>query len=205
MIQDCASHVMEKEKRPEARAKIVQTLEKMLEGVRIDSIGIMETLSRYEAIDPPVSFEHACEEFRKAARGELSQEELSLLRHLDPKQSANQFLADRAYGLVGQIFEEIFQGVYGEAYYSLDEDQKVSLLCRAAMATDPGFHITWILEELVAKGNRKAAFVYKRFASFLETDNPLRQEAVGALILGTAGWATFSDEPCRLEGLIPRV
>jgi Nuclease-related domain len=198
MIQCCASHVMEKQ--PEARARIVQILEGMLSEVSIDTIGILEALSCYEAIDPPVSFEGACEEFRQAAQGELSQEDSSLLHQLQPKKSADQFLADRAYGLVGQIFEDIFQGAYWQAYNSLDEDEKIRLLCRAAMATDSGFHIAWILEELVAKGNPAAAPVYQRFASFVDKDSPFRQDAVGALILGTAGWATVSAEPCRLEG-----
>lgn len=197
MIQCCTTYVMEK--RPEARARIVEILEGMLKSVSIDTIGIMEALSGFGAMDPPVAVESALDEFRRVARGELSEHDLSLIS-IEPKQSPDQFLADKAYGLIGRIFEDIFQGVYWEAYDSLNEGEKVSVLCRAGMAADPGFHITWILEQLIANGNPAAAPVYQRFASFLDKESPFRQESVGALILGIAGWATISAEPCRLEG-----
>ena len=197
MIQCCTTYVMEN--RPEARARIVEILEKMLKSVSIDTIGIMEALSGFGAMDPPVAFESALDEFQRVARGELSEHDLSLIR-FEPKQSPDQYLADNAYGLIGRIFEDIFQGVYWQAYDSLDEVEKVSILCRAGMTAEPGFHITWILEQLIANGGAEAAPVYQRFASFLENQSPFRQEAVGSLILGIAGWAKMSAEPCRLEG-----
>jgi hypothetical protein len=197
MIQHCTNYVMDQ--RPEARGRIVEILEEMLKSVSIDTIGIMEALSGLGAMDPPVALENALEEFRRVARGELSKHDLSLIT-IEPKQSPDQFLADSAYGLIGRMFEDIFQGVYWEAYDSLDEGERVSVLRRAGMAADPGFHITWILGQLIASGDAAAAPVYRRFASFLDGDSPFRQEAVGALVLGIAGWATISADPCRLEG-----
>ncbi|WP_422303823.1 hypothetical protein [Candidatus Binatus sp.] len=197
MIQSCSAYVAEE--RPEARRRIIEILEGMLESVRVDTIGILEALSGFGAMDPPVPLEGALDEFRRAARGELSEHDLFLIS-LEPKQSRDQFLADTAYGLLSRIFEDIFQGVYSEAYDSLDEGEKVSVLCRAGMAAEAGFHISWILEQLIANGSALAAPIYQRFASFLDKDSPFRQDAVGALILGIAGWATISAEPCRLEG-----
>jgi hypothetical protein len=75
MIQSCTAYVMEK--RPDAKDRIVNVLEEMLRTVSVDWMGIMETLSAFGAMEPPVSFENACEEFRKIARGDLSPDDLA--------------------------------------------------------------------------------------------------------------------------------
>jgi hypothetical protein len=85
--------------------------------IMLDSL-IFETKSLFEAFPPPVSVEDALAEMRLCiAPNAASDPSLALIADYH-KTSAADVLAGRAYSLLGNSFEDVFQGAYYEAYKS---------------------------------------------------------------------------------------
>lgn len=199
MIQFCTSHVCNN--CPEKKAEIVALLESMLpsEG-KADVAGVIEALCRYDAIESPVTVEDALDEVRTL----LSAENGGLLEQ-DPLvtelgYSPDQVITEQAYGCLSRIFEEVFQGVYWEAYRSLSDSDRMRLLCLAAKTAEVRCFTTWILQEMLALETKPEALpIYKHFASSIETNSSSPQEATQAFVLGIRGWAQVSEGPCHLR------
>jgi hypothetical protein len=109
-------------------------------------------------------------------------------------------LCDRAYGLISNIFEDVFQGAFYDAYGSLEPAEKVALLSLAAQAKDAEFSITWILSSLLKLGAESAPHVFHGFAASIHSDSHSPQEATAAYVLGIAGWSDFMNEPPTYTG-----
>ncbi len=132
----------------------------MLEGFETDDIVVnstrLETLASYDGLEPLVSLEWALSQMRSVIAPEAADDpavvELAELYGNSP----SQYLAEQAYGYLGNIFEEIFQGVYWEAYSKLSEEEKRDILCLAAKSRDPSFYAEWILRELFQYGGKQA-------------------------------------------------
>jgi hypothetical protein len=150
---------------------------------------LIETLSAYDFVEPPVSVEAALDEMKavipETAADDPALAERALLGEVSPEQ----FLADRAYSLLSNIFEDVFQGVYCEAYNSLGKDEKRAILCRAANASRPGMFTDWVLRELLQYGGESALPIYQRFASVPDGQSFCPQESVAAFVLGVYGCA----------------
>ncbi len=106
-----------------------------------------------------------------------------------------QFLAEQAYGYLARIFEDIFQGVYGEAYSKLSDEEKRDILCIAGKTRDQGFFSAWILQELLQYGGARALPIYQHFTSGVDAENFSSQEAVAVFVLGIEGCAQRSEAP----------
>jgi hypothetical protein len=158
----------------------------------------IEALAAYDFVEPPVSPDAALSNLKaviaSGAPDDPAVVEIASLSDV----SAEQFICDRAYGLLTNIFDDVFQGVYYEAYTSLSNDEKSAILCRAANTSRPGFSMDWILRELFRYGGASALPIYERFASVPEVDSFMPQEAVAAFVLGVQGCA-------KQGGVIPPV
>jgi Nuclease-related domain len=155
----------------------------------------MEVLATYEGFEPPVSTEAALEEMKSIIDTERppNTEDLELLELQE--QSWEEFQRDRAYGALGKIFEDIFQGSYWDAYWQLSATDKAKILSLAAMASRPGFHTDWILIELLKNGDADALPVFRHFASRLDPDTSVPQDMIGAFLAGVRGCARWSEAP----------
>jgi hypothetical protein len=171
----------------------------VLEGFETNNVFVdglrMEVLATYEGFEPPISSETALDEMRSiiATDRPASPEDLELLEL--QQQSWEQFQRDRAYGALGKIFEDIFQGSYSDAYWQLSAPEKAKILSLAAMASRPGFHTDWIVIELLKNGDAGALPVFRHFASRLDPDTSVPQDMIGAFIAGVRGCARWSGTP----------
>ena len=150
----------------------------------------METQVAYGALEPIVSVEQAEMEMKAAAATSLG--EIQSEPDIDPR--------ERAYSLISYIFEDIYKGVYGEAYESLELNEKVKLLCLAAQAKHPEFFAEWIMGELLRYKSPSALPVFQLYASRIDPDSSSQQGAAGAYALSMAGCAHFMDEPPKYTG-----
>jgi hypothetical protein len=155
---------------------------------------LVEVLAAYECFEPPVSPDAALEEMSSIIDTDRSPrpEDLELL---EPQQTWEQFQRDRAYGALGKIFEDIFQGSYSQAYSQLSVSEKARILSLAAMASRPGFHTDWILIELLNHGDANALPVFRHFASRLDPDTSVPQDMIAAYLAGVRGCARWSEAP----------
>jgi len=191
-------HSMHREAEQEGPQRLEQ-IRAVLEGFETNNMFVnslrMEVLATYEGFEPPVSAEAALDEIRSiiAIDHPSSLEDLELLELQE--QSWEQFRRDRAYGALGRIFEDIFQGSYSEAYWQLSAPEKAKILSLAAMASRPGFHTDWILIELLKNGDANALPVFRHFASQLDSDTSVPQDMIGAFIAGVRGSARWSETP----------
>ena len=156
---------------------------------------LLETLAAYDGFDRPVSEDDALSEMHKLieATDEPNAEQLEFANLFET--TWPQYRRDAAYGALGKIFEDIFQGAYYEAYQALSAYQRKKLLELAAMTSRPGFHIDWILWELVAVADAESIPVFYRFATKLDEDTGCRQEVVSAFLAGIRGYTQLSNQP----------
>jgi hypothetical protein len=184
------------ERAPEELPAIRALLESFDNNNIMLNTSILEALAAYEFLEPAVTPEAALAELRAviAAKApfDAAMLELASLTETSPEQ----MLSDRAYGLLSNIFEDVFQGVYYEAYTSLSDDEKRIILCWAANASTPGFFTDWVLRELFQHGGEAALPIYERFASGPDGDSFSAQEAVATFALGVQGCA-------KLGGVLP--
>lgn len=187
--------------RHEAEEEGLQRLEQVrtvLKGFETKNIFInsmlVEVLATYEGFEPPVSPDAALEEMSSIIDTDRppSPEDLELL---EPQQTWEQFQRDRAYGALGKIFEDIFQGSYFQAYSQLSVPEKARILSLAAMASRPGFHTDWILIELLNHGDANALPVFRHFASRLDPDTSVPQDMIAAYLAAVRGCARWSESP----------
>ena len=153
------------------------------------SSSLVEVQVAYGVLEPAVSVEEITEEM-KAVIAESS-DRLEPSTALEP--------CRRAYSLLSNIFEDIYQGAYNEAYESLGSDEKVALLCLAGQA-ERGFTTSWILTVLLNFGKEAALPVFRKYASSVEADSTSPQESAEAYALGVAGCAQFMDEAPQYTG-----
>jgi hypothetical protein len=155
---------------------------------------LVEVLAAYECFEPPVSPDAALEEMSSIIDTDRppNPEDLELL---ESQQTWEQFQRDRAYGALGKIFEDIFQGSYFQAYSQLSEPEKARILSLAALASRPGFHTDWILIELLNHGDANALPVFRHFASRLDPDTSVPQDMISAYLSAVRACARWSEAP----------
>jgi hypothetical protein len=156
---------------------------------------LLETLAAYDGFDRPVSEDDAMSEMHNLidATDEPNAEQLELADLFET--TWPQYRRDQAYGALGKIFEDIFQGAYYEAYQALSEFKRKKLLELAAMSSHRGSHIDWILWELVAVADAESIPVFHLFATELDENTPFRQDVVSAFLAGIRGYARLSNQP----------
>ncbi len=174
-------------------------IREILEGFETDNIVEntvrLETLALFGGLEPPASLDHALLEMRSVIAPNAADDpgavQLAALSGVSP----TQFLAEQAYGYLARIFEDIFQGVYSEAYAELSEEEKRDILCLAGNTNVGGFTSNWILQELLRCGGARALPIYQQCASGVDAENLFVQGAVADFVLGIEGCAQWSEAP----------
>jgi hypothetical protein len=156
---------------------------------------VVEGLAAYGGFEAPVSPERALTEMCDLidATDEPTIEQAETVALLET--TWIQYRRDAAYGALGKIFEDIFMGAYSEAYGELFPLQRKKLLELAAMCSRPGFHIDWILWELLPIADVDSLPVFQRFATGVDSDTPFTQDVVSAFLASVEGYARLSDAP----------
>jgi len=105
-------------------------------------------------------------------------------------------LASRARSCIDRIFEDVFQGIYWEAYEELSPTEKFDLLTLALSEADPqGMWLEWMLRELIKLGDPRAVTTCRRFAMDIQAGSSFPQEATAAYVLGIEGCARWDETP----------
>lgn len=134
---------------------------------------VTDVMLAYDMIESPVSDERAAEEFAEM---------------LAMPDGTDAF--ELAYGLVGNCFEDIFQGAYWQAMRALSADDEVTLLTRAALGADTsGFHVEWIFQRLLTLGSPRALPAYLRWATIDPSASSFPQSATMAFFVSVAACA----------------
>jgi hypothetical protein len=153
------------------------------------SSSLVEVQVAYGVLQPDVSVAEIAEEMKSVIAESSERIEPSIA--FDP--------CRRAYSLLSNIFEDIYQGAYDEAYESLACDDKVALLCLAAQA-ERGLTTGRILTVLLSFGKESALPIFQKYASGIDADSTSPQESAAAYALGVAGCAQFMDEAPKYTG-----
>jgi hypothetical protein len=165
----------------------------LLSGFKTNNIllnsALLETQVRYGAIHPVLADGQATDEMR------------SLLDESSKAGSDNQsHLHDLAYGLIGNMFEDIFEGAYIEAFDALSPTEQVSLLCLAAKSERSGFYSGWILHRLLDSDDPAALPVFELYASRIDAESSSPQHSAAAFAIGVAGCARLRYQPPSFSG-----
>jgi hypothetical protein len=177
----------------------VAKIRELLQGFQTNDVlvntEILEALAGYDGFEPPVSMEDALTEMRDLveAGDNPTSEQAETARIFQT--TWPQYRRDAAYSVLGKIFEDIFMGKYFEAYGGLPLAQRKALLELAAMSSRPGFHIDWILWELLAISDAASLPIFHRFATELDDETSCTQDVVGAFLGSVRGYARFSEQP----------
>jgi hypothetical protein len=174
-------------------------IRQMLEGFDPDNIfvnsSVIDALAAFGGLPLQVSTDEALSEMRSLIASTADNDPTIIEMADQCKVTTTDFLGDRAYGCISNIFEDVFQGVYYEAYCQLSDEERYQLLCLAAKPLKSGFCTDWILRELINLHTVRALPVFHRFASAISTDSLSIQEAVAAFALAIDGCARLSEVP----------
>ena len=169
----------------EERAKTVELLGSLdCEGNLALSTMLVETLSAYDALDAPQT---ASETTREIERILAADESDSTAQQL-------------AYGAISKIFEDVFQGLYWDAIEQLRSERRLKLFRMAAAgALDGfGFHLSYILQDLVEREDVLAVTVFESYAKTPALDQPLGLQAPEAWMWALVGLGQTRGDPPRL-------
>lgn len=161
---------------------------------------VIECLLAYGQLELAVTPEDALSELKAIlAPGAVDDPTLIQVAALSNETPA-ECLAERAYGALSRIFEEVFQWVYLDAYGELSPAEKREILSLAAQARHFGFLGDWILGELRTYADVTTLPIYRRHASSVNTETGFAGEAVATFVLALEGCARWSDAPPAYRG-----
>jgi hypothetical protein len=155
----------------------------------------LEALAAFGGLDLPVSLTAALSEMKSLISLGVLENSDFLAEAEAYGLSPQQMLAQKARGCLTNIFEDIFQGVYSEAYSELSDHERHRLLHLAATAEQRGFSTDWIVRELLTYGQREDLALFQHLASRPDVDTVCPQESVAVFAMGIAGCARFDDTP----------
>jgi hypothetical protein len=105
-------------------------------------------------------------------------------------------LVSRARSCINNMFEDVFQGIYWEAYEELSAAEKFNLLTLALSEADPhGMWLGWMLHELIKLGDPRAITTCRRFAMDIQAGSSFPQDATAAYVLSIEGCARWDKTP----------
>ena len=161
----------------------------------------LEARSSFSGLEIGIDASDALEEFRRIlATAEAGDDPLyHLERESNPNVTFTEFAATWASSALGKIFEDVFQGVYYEAYESLADNEKKKLL-RLALR-DPRFSsfADWYLDQLSKYGFAGAEDILARYGGRIDAECFCPQDAVACFVMANQAWAQISDVPMRYQ------
>lgn len=166
---------------------------------------VIEILGIYGGMEPIVSTEQAEHEFRRLVSPNAEFDEEIVTRcALRPEYTREEMLAEYAYSAISNIFEDVYVGVYNEAYESLSPEEKTKVLCMAGARKDGhGIATNWILAELSRKGDPQSIPIFLRYAKKLHHDFSPYEAATDYLIAIMACTKFMNEPPEYQEAVTP--
>jgi hypothetical protein len=157
---------------------------------------LLETLGAYDALQLDMDAESAAREMRALiGPGASDSDDVRQVAELLEVERAS-FLASRAKSCIDRIFEDVFQGIYWEAYAELSSAEKFDLLTLALSEGDrDGMFLDWMLRELIKIGDPRAIKTCRMFASEVQAGSSYPQGATAAYVLGIEGCARWDETP----------
>jgi hypothetical protein len=184
----------------QAEARIIE----LLKGLDVSkdpmlSTQWLETRVLFSGFECGISFDDALAEYRRIlAVAENGDDPLwDLTREQEPASTFEQFIGGYASSALGKIFEDMFQGVYYEAYESLTTEERQELLTLALQEKGTHFFQAWYLRELRKLGcaTARAKDILLRFGSVIDEEAFCPQETVATFVLANESWATVGEAP----------
>jgi hypothetical protein len=182
----------------------VSVIRQMLEQFETDDIMEntlrLDALTSFGGLEPPVSLNQALLEMRAliAPNAVVNPDLIQLAESFAV--SPERMLAQNAQRCLSNIFEEIFQGVYDEAYSELSDEEKHSILHLAATSETRGFSTAWIVGELLKHSRQTDLAQFQKLASRPDVDPVFPQESVAVFLLAVDGCARFDETPPPYNG-----
>jgi len=182
----------------EAEASVIELLDTfdVKDNWALSSMWV-ETRALFTGFDSGIDAEGAMKEFRQIL---LSAEKgddpaFQLEKEAEPNRTFQEFVGGWASGVLGRMFEDVFQGVYYEAYESFPTDDKRKLLIVALNKAEIGFFTDFYLTELGKFGYEGAEDALTRYGGRIDPKSFCPQDCVSCYILAHQAWATLADEP----------
>lgn len=157
----------------------------------------LDTRSSFSGFEPGIDSDDALDEFRRVlAMAEAGDDPLyHLERETNPTVTYPQYVAGWASAKLGKIFEDVFQGVYFEAYERLTNDEKGRLLALALQDGRVEMFGSWYLTQLISLDNTWPSDVLLRYGGRIVTDAFSAQDSVAMFIMANEAWARLADAP----------
>jgi Nuclease-related domain len=174
-------------KHPDRVDEIADYLERMQSKDLFLGSAITEALAAFERLQLSLTSDDALNEMK-----ELLSASSGATEPADTKGHS-----DAANSLIDRIFEDVFQGIYYDAYRELSTAEKIQLLKLAAHSNSVGFYTCWILQELLHLNPDHATAIFSHFASNVDATAFSPSDAAGAFTLGIIGCAKFGHAPER--------
>jgi hypothetical protein len=157
----------------------------------------LETRSCFGGFEIGIDVDSALDEFRRVlTMSDAGHDPLyDLERETDPGVTFLQFVASWASTTLGKIFEDVFQGIYYDAYVSLNEREKRKILILALHDMHFGMITDWCMKELAKTGWAGAEDVLCRYGGRIDPKVFSSQDYVECFIIANQAWAQISGEP----------
>jgi hypothetical protein len=157
----------------------------------------LATRSSFSGFETDIDTDRALREFRNILTMADAGDDpvYQLERESDPSMSFTVFAAKCASSALGNIFEDIFQGTYYEAYELLSDDERRKLLALALRAPGIDMFTDWYLGQLCKVGFGDAEDILIRYGSKIDSDTLCPQDSVSCYIMAHQAWAEIADEP----------
>jgi hypothetical protein len=188
------------EQGPEAETRIVELLDSVDVSQNLFlSTQWLETRASFTGFDCGLTIEDATAEYRRildaADNGRDPLWELE--RERDPASTFGQFIGTCASSALSKVFEDVFQGVYYEAYELLTPSERQQLLVLALEDRRSHLFQAWYLRELRKLGFHGARDIVARLGSAVDGDASCPQESVETFVVANEAWTDVSEEPLR--------
>ncbi len=157
----------------------------------------LETRTSFSGFEIGMSTNDATEEFRGILRAaEAGSDPLyDLERESNPNTTFIEFAGTWASSALGKVFEDVFQGIYYEAYDSLADEEKRRLLTLALRDPRPGLFADWYLDELAKYGFDGAEDILARYGGRIDPESFCPQDTVSCFVLANRAWGQINQHP----------
>ncbi len=192
---------------PQAETRIIELLDSLDVSQNLFlSTQWLETRASFTGFDCGLTTDDAVAEYRRIlAMADKGDDPLwEVERNHDPTSTFEQFVGSYASSALGKVFEDVFQGVYFEAYELLTPSERQQLLTLALKDKRPHLFQAWYLRELRKLGIEGATDILTRLGSCVDGDAFYPQETIETFVIANEAWAAVSEEPLRYADVSSR-
>ena len=192
-VHSCAAAI--RKRGPQAETRIIEALDAIDVSKNVMlSTQWVETRAAFTDFDSGITTDDALVEYRRIlAVADSGEDPLWEFEHeQNPAMTFPQFIGGFASSALGKMFEDVFQGVYSEAYEQLTDPERRELLTLALQDERSHMFQAWYLRELRKFGCEDAKDILVRLASRIDGDAFCPQETVETFVIANEAWARRS-------------